>query len=78
MVGVLPAVPIARAPAATTRASMCAMSRRRSDAGMILAGVIVIAAGFGVALVKTFELPSYTIPFVVGGAFLAVGVLRRL
>jgi len=33
---------------------------------MILAGVIVIAAGFGVALVKTLELPSYTIPFVIG------------
>jgi hypothetical protein len=57
---------------------MSGVSRRQSDAGMILAGVVVVAAGFGVALVKTLELPSYTIPFLIGGAFLAVGLIRRL
>jgi hypothetical protein len=57
---------------------MSGVSRRQSDAGMILAGVVVVAAGLGVALVKTLELPSYTIPFVIGGAFLAVGLIRRL
>src|SRR5438105_11925793 len=65
-------------PPAPTRASMSGVSRRPSDAGMILAGVVVVAAGLGVALVKTLELPSYTIPFVIGGAFLAVGLIRRL
>ena len=53
------------------------MSRSQSGSGMIVAGAIVIAAGFGVALVKTLGLPNYTILFVVVGAMLAVGLIRR-
>ncbi len=53
------------------------MSRRPSGVGTILAGAIVIAAGFGVALVKALQLPDYTIAFVVGAGVLAIGLVRR-
>jgi hypothetical protein len=45
--------------------------------GTILAGAIVIAAGFGVALVKALRLPNYAIALVVGGGVVAVGLVRR-
>lgn len=53
------------------------MSRRPSGVGTILAGAVVIAAGFGVALVKVLRLPNYAIALVVGGGVVAVGLVRR-
>ncbi|MBI3630642.1 MAG: hypothetical protein HY217_13925 [Candidatus Rokubacteria bacterium] len=44
--------------------------------GTVLAGVIVIAVGFGVALVKALRLPNYAIAAVVGGGLVAVGLVR--
>lgn len=57
---------------------MAGVPRRASGIGMLLAGVIVIAAGFGVALVETLRLPNYAIGVVVGGSVVAVGLIRRL
>ena len=49
----------------------------RSGAGLVAAGAVVIAIGFGVALVKALELPGYLIWFVIGGGVLLVGAIRR-
>ena len=57
---------------------MAAMSRRPSAVGAVLAGVILVAAGFGLALVKALRLPSYTIAAVVGGGVVAVALVRYL
>lgn len=44
----------------------------------MLAGAVVIAAGFGVALVEAYRLPKGSIWFVVGGAVLLVLLIRVL
>ncbi len=52
------------------------MGGRRSGAGLMLAGAIVIVIGFGVALVKAWNLPSYWIPVVVGIGLVVIGAVR--
>ena len=52
------------------------MGGRRSGAGLMLAGAIVIVIGFGVALVKAWNLPSYWIPVVVGIGLVVIGAIR--
>lgn len=54
------------------------MTRRRSRWSSVLAGGVVIAAGFGVALVEAYRLPKGSIWFVVGVAVLLVLVIRFL
>jgi len=54
------------------------MTRRRSGWAPILSGGVVIAAGFGVALVEAFKFPKGSIWFVVGAAILIVLVIRLL
>jgi len=44
----------------------------------MLAGGVVIAAGFGVALVEAYRLPKGSIWFVVGAAVLLVLLIRVL
>jgi hypothetical protein len=44
----------------------------------LLAGGVVIAAGFGVALVEAYRLPKGSIWIVVGAAVLLVALLRLL
>lgn len=44
----------------------------------MLAGAVVIAAGFGVALVEAYRLPKGSIWFVVGGAVLLILLIRAL
>jgi hypothetical protein len=44
----------------------------------MLAGGVVIAAGFGVALVEVYRFPKGSIWFVVGGAVLLVLLIRVL
>jgi len=51
--------------------------RRRSWASL-LAGGVVIAAGFGVALVEIYRLPKGAIWIVVGAAVLLVVLIRLL
>jgi hypothetical protein len=54
------------------------VTRRRSRWSSVLAGGVVIAAGFGVALVEAYRLPKGSIWFVVGVAVLLVLVIRFL
>jgi hypothetical protein len=44
----------------------------------MLAGGVVIAAGFGVALVEAYRFPKGSIWFVVGGAVLLILLIRVL
>lgn len=44
----------------------------------MVAGAIVIVIGFGVALVKAWNLPNYWIPLVVGIGLLVIGAIRWL
>jgi len=52
--------------------------RRRSSREPILAGGVVIAAGFGVALVEVYRWPQGSLWFVVGAAVLLVFLIRML
>jgi hypothetical protein len=52
--------------------------RRRSQAGLIAAGGIVIAAGFAIAIVEAMQLPKGSIWVVVGAAVAIVVLIRRL
>ena len=54
------------------------MKRRRSSWAPILAGGVVIAAGFGVALVEIYRWPKGSLWFVVGAAVLLVLIIRTL
>lgn len=51
---------------------------RRSHAGSLIAGGVVIAAGFGVALVEALKFPRGSIWLVVGGAIALVALIRAL
>ena len=52
--------------------------RRRRRWPAILAGGVVIAAGFGVALVEVYRWPQGSLWFVVGAAVLLVFLIRML
>lgn len=54
------------------------MRRRRSRWAPVLAGGVVIAAGFGVALIEAYRLPKGSIWFVVGAAAVLVFLIRLL
>ena len=54
------------------------MKGRRRRWAPMLAGGVVIAAGFGVALVEAYRFPKGSIWFVVGGAVLLVVLIRVL
>ena len=52
--------------------------RRRSHLATVVAGGVIIAAGFGVAIVEALRLPRGSIWVVVGAAALLVGLIRLL
>jgi predicted membrane channel-forming protein YqfA (hemolysin III family) len=52
------------------------MARRRSHRGLVLAGIVVILAGFAVALTEALHFPKGSIWVVVGVAVLIVGAIR--
>jgi hypothetical protein len=52
------------------------MRGRRGQWGSFLAAAVVIAAGFGVALVEAYRLPKGSIWFVVGAAVLLILLIR--
>ena len=54
------------------------MTRRHARWVSIVAGGVVIAAGFGVALVEAYQLPKGSMWLVVGAAALLVLLLRWL
>lgn len=53
-------------------------ARRRSQLGLILAAIVIVAAGFGIGLVEMSTLPRGSIWVVVGGAVLLVALIRTL
>jgi uncharacterized membrane protein len=53
------------------------MSRRRSQWGALLAGGVVIVAGFGIAVVEALKLPRGSVWIVVAAALLIVLLIRR-
>ncbi len=52
------------------------MTGKRSPTGTILAGAVLIAAGFTVAVVEMLRLPKGTIWIVVAVAVVALAVIR--
>ena len=52
------------------------MRRRRSPWSAVLAGGVVIAAGFGIALVEAYGLPKGAVWLVVAAAVLLLVVIR--
>jgi hypothetical protein len=52
--------------------------RRRSDLGLLIAGAVVIVAGFAVAIVEALHFPKGSIWLVVGGTVVIVTVIRLL
>jgi UDP-N-acetylmuramyl pentapeptide phosphotransferase/UDP-N-acetylglucosamine-1-phosphate transferase len=53
------------------------MSRRRSHWGTVVAGGVVIVAGFGIAAVEALKLPRGSIWIVVAAALVLVLLIRR-
>jgi hypothetical protein len=49
---------------------------RRSHVGLALAGAVVIAAGFAIAIVEALHYPKGSIWFVVAATFVVVGLIR--
>ncbi len=54
------------------------MARRRSDVGLVLAGAVVMIAGFGVAVVEVLHCPRGSIWVVVAIAVVVVAAIRVL
>jgi hypothetical protein len=54
------------------------MRRRRPRWAPVLAGGVVVAAGFAVALVEVYRWPKGSIWLVAGAAVLLVFLIRRL
>ncbi len=52
------------------------MGKRHARLGLALAGAVVIAAGFAVAIVELLHFPKGTIWIVVAAAVLLVGAIR--
>lgn len=52
--------------------------RRTSHLGLVLAGGVVILAGFGIAIVEALQLPKGSIWAVVGAALVLVIVIRSM
>jgi hypothetical protein len=54
------------------------MPRRRSHLGLVLAGIVVILAGFAVAVVEVLRFPKGSIWVVVAVTVLLVAAIRAL
>ena len=53
------------------------MSRRRSHWGTVVAGAVVVVAGFGIAVVEALKFPKGSIWLVVVATLLLLLVIRR-
>jgi predicted benzoate:H+ symporter BenE len=49
---------------------------RRSQVGLLLAALVIVAAGFGIALVEMYRWPKGSIWGVAGAAVLLVALIR--
>ena len=52
--------------------------RRRSHVGLVINGAVVVAAGFGIALVEAYRLPKGSLWIVVGAAVVTIAMVRFL
>ena len=52
--------------------------RRRSHVGLVINGAVVVAAGFGIALVEAYRLPKGSLWVVVGAAVVIIAMVRFL
>jgi hypothetical protein len=52
--------------------------RRRFHVGLVLSGVVVVLAGFTVAIVEVLHYPKASIWFVIAATVLAVALIRWL
>ena len=52
--------------------------RGRSQLGLVLAAVVIVAAGFGVALVEMYRWPKGSIWGVAGATILLIALIRML
>ena len=52
------------------------MQCRRSHAGLVISGVVVILAGFAIAMVEALRLPKFSIWVVVSATILIVAAIR--
>ena len=52
--------------------------RRRSHVGLVLAGAVVILAGFAIAMVEALKLPKGAIWVVVAAAIVLVAAIRSI
>lgn len=52
------------------------MRRRRSHLGLVLAGGVVVVAGFTIALVEVLKLPKGSIWLVVAATIVLVALIR--
>ena len=50
--------------------------RHRANVGLILSGVVVMAAGFGIAIVEALKLPKFSIWVVVVTTIVLVAAIR--
>ena len=53
-------------------------ARRRSHRGLVLAAVVIVLAGFAVAIVEAMRLPKGSIWIVIATAAVLVGLIRAL
>ena len=53
-------------------------ARRRSHRGLVLAAIVIVAAGFAVAIVEAMRMPKGSIWIVVVVAALLVAMIRAL
>ena len=54
------------------------MDRRCGGNGLMLAGLLVMVIGLGVAAAVTLQIPGYWTPVFVGAVLFLAGVFRRL
>ena len=54
------------------------MPRRHSHVGLVLAGLVVVAAGFAIGAVELLRLPRGSVWIVVAVAAVIVGLIRVL
>jgi hypothetical protein len=51
---------------------------RRSQVGLLLAAIVIVAAGFGIALVEMYRWPKGSMWGVAGAAVLLIALIRIL
>jgi hypothetical protein len=53
------------------------MAHRHTGRGLLFAGTILTIIGLAIVVFRTFHIPEYWMPLIVGVALLVLGALRR-